>query len=512
MVYYRGLAPDTPEEKRLTRKIDLNILPVVSLYYLLSFLDRSAIGNAKLDGLEKSLGLRGWDYQLCLLVWFVGYFVAEVPISIILKKLSFRIVLPTLMVLWGIVCICQGLTHNFTGLWLCRFFLGITEAGLFPLVTYMMSLYYPRPLVVYRVCLFFSAAALAGSLGGLLAYGFGRMDGISGQRGWRWIFQLEGVITVVVAIVSSPWIHNSPQSARFLTEDERKIVIGRLRKYGGDSVDAQPFVREEVFKAFKDISVWLYGFMFVGMSLPLYTASLYLPTIIRGLHYSTAVSQLLTVPIYFLAFLLTMSCAHFSFKLGYRTPFILGPSALAAIGYITLLTSHGTGGQLAGATLVVMGVYAADGILLSWPTDNVSGQTKRAVACAMQITIGIAGGAVPGTLVYGPGQGPRFYIGHGFALGWLSIACASALANFFVLRRRNARKAVERETLDQQYAEAALSSRERSSSVEKVEGLVSSSTTSSEKGPDDAHLRRQAAIEKSKRELGDASPYWIYQL
>lgn len=161
------------------------------------------------------------------------------------------------------------------------------------------------------------------------------------------------------------------------------------------------------------------------MSLPLYTLSLFLPTIIKQLGYTAAQAQLLTVPPYAVATILTLIVALAAEKTHKRAPFIIASSTLAIVGYIILLTApiNKPGLSYAGTILAAAGIYPSTAIILSWPAANVSGQTKRATATAMTITIGNLG-AVLGTQLYRPKTAPRWYLGHGFALGYL---CANIL-------------------------------------------------------------------------------------
>jgi MFS family permease len=150
-------------------KLDRIIIPWLCLLYLASFLDRTNIGNAKIDGLQKDLHMTSSQYNLTLTIFFISYSIFEPATQIMLKKFRPSIFLPIIMILWGIVMTTMGLVHNFSGLMACRWFLGITEAGLFPGVNYYLSAWYKRRELGIRAAIFFSAAALAGSFGGLLA-------------------------------------------------------------------------------------------------------------------------------------------------------------------------------------------------------------------------------------------------------------------------------------------------------------------------------------------------------
>ena len=255
------------------------------------------------------------------------------------------------------------------------------------------------------------------------------MRGVGGLNGWRWIFIIvntftsisrhgtanvslkEGLLTVVVSIAGYFFVYNYPATAGFLTPKEKAYVINRLKE-DSDASQEEKFTWAGVTQALKDPKIWLYCFAFHTTSLPIYTISLFLPTIIKDLGYSAAEAQLLSTPPYVAAFILTMSAAVLAEKTRLRAPFIIGSSLLGIVGYIVLITSHRSGVSYAGTIIAASGIYSATAIVLSWPANNVSGQTKRATANGMQLSIGNLG-AVMGTQLYRPEWGPRYFVGHG---------------------------------------------------------------------------------------------------
>ncbi|KAF7346346.1 MFS general substrate transporter [Mycena sanguinolenta] len=432
---------DSPEDKKLVWKIDLRLIPILTLLYLMSFLDRTNIGNAKLLGLTTDLHVAAPQYNTALALYFVAYVLFEVPANIILKRFDPQIWLPTLTLVWGIVSICQGLVKNQAGLFGIRVLLGITEAGLFPGVIYLFSVYYRRHERSWRVAIFFGGAALAGAFGGILAFGIGKMDGVGGRKGWEWIFILEGIITVTVSLLAYFVVPTWPQRATFLTETERARLLARL-KFDSDSAREEKFEWFFVFQAFTDHLVWAYALLFHGFAFVLYSLSLFLPTIIAGLGFSSWQAQLLTVPPNTLASLTIWFTVWVSSRNNVRAPFIIGAAFVAIIGYIVLLSGRTPGAQYVGVHLAAAGVYTGNALLLrdSWPGENVSGQTKRAVAVAMQITIGDIG-AIAGVLIYRPQ-----FSSHGFrkphiiAIGYLVFAAAVATYLWVSMSRENKRR------------------------------------------------------------------------
>lgn len=183
---------DHQAENKLVRKLDKNIVPIVMITYLLCFLDRTNIGNARLFGLEEDLGLVGNQYQLAVAILFVPYVLIEVPSNLIIKKFTPSKYLAVICFAWGVVSTLTGIVQNFAGLMVCRVLLGLLEGGLFPGLTVYLTLFYTKKELALRIGYLFVASALAGACGGLLAYGISFMDGVAGQSGWRWIFIIEG--------------------------------------------------------------------------------------------------------------------------------------------------------------------------------------------------------------------------------------------------------------------------------------------------------------------------------
>ncbi|KAJ4251418.1 hypothetical protein NW762_011400 [Fusarium torreyae] len=436
-------------EKALLRKLDARLLPAVGVLYLLSFLDRSNVGNARIEGMVDDLNMTGNQYLTGLTLYFVGYVLFEIPCNIVLKRTTPRLWLPTLTVAWGIVATLLGIVQNLTGFLIARFFLGVTESGLFPGVVFYFSMWYKRRERQYRISLFFSFASLAGAFGGILAYGIGKMAGVVWENGWRWIFILEGIATVLVALAAYWFIENYPDTSRFLTKSERAFIHERLHA-DSDAIREEKFSWAAVREALKDPSCWLYGLGFHTMSLPLYTLSLFLPTIIKDLGYTAAVAQLLTIPPYALAFLTTLGVAIASEKLAKRAVFIAGSAGVAAIGYIILLANKNPtakpGVSYLGTFFAAAGIYPATALVLSWPAINVSGQTKRAIANAMQISIGNLG-AVMGTQLYRSGDGPRFVVGHSMALAYLIANIVVVTLLGWRLKKQNQQRAAVSEEI-----------------------------------------------------------------
>ncbi|KAM0812387.1 putative Major facilitator superfamily (MFS) profile domain-containing protein [Seiridium cardinale] len=191
-------------EQALVRRLDTQIVPMVMELYLEAFLDRVNIGIARLYEIEEDLNLVGDQYQISVSLLFVIYLLIpaqprEVPSNLAIKKLQ----------------------PNLAGLVVCRLLLGALEAGLCPGLTLYLTFISTRKELALRIGYIFVSVAIAGAFGGLFAFGIGYMDGLSGQRGWRWIFIIEGLPSIVVGVAAGFFLANSPEEAHYLDENDK---------------------------------------------------------------------------------------------------------------------------------------------------------------------------------------------------------------------------------------------------------------------------------------------------
>ncbi|KAK5001654.1 hypothetical protein LTR16_006813, partial [Cryomyces antarcticus] len=291
---------DYVAERKLVRKLDIHIIPVVMLLYLLSFLDRVNIGNARLYGMEQDLNLYGNRYQTAVSLLFVTYILSELPSNLLLKKCRPSRWIAFITTSWGIIATLTGITRSYGGLIACRLFLGLVEGGLFPGMAIYLTFFYTKRELALRIGYLFVSAALAGACGGLLAYGIGFMDGVAGQRGWRWIMILEGLPTFCLGIACWWLLADDPETAYYLTAEEKALMLLRRARQTGQTASAQRFHWADFRAALADWKMWAFCFAQFGADTMLYGYSTFLPTIIRGIgpQYSSAIVQVLTIPCY----------------------------------------------------------------------------------------------------------------------------------------------------------------------------------------------------------------------
>lgn len=434
------------DEKKLIRKMDLALIPMVMALYMFSFLDRVNIGNARLYHLESDLGLHGSQYQTAVSILFVTYIIFEVPSNLVLKKFTPSRWIGFITLAWGIIATLSGLVESYGALLACRLLLGAVEAGLFPGLNVYLTLFYTRRELAVRVGFLFVSAAIAGGVGGLLAYGIGFMDGVAGKHGWRWILIIEGLPTVILGVLAFFLLPNDPETAYFLSPAEKQAVTLRWAGEYGRTASAQEFSKKDMNKAFLDWKVWVFCIGQFGVDTMLYGYSTFLPTIINGMgDWSTAQVQLLTIPVYFLGAATYMSMAVLSDRLQRRAIFCVIFGFISVVGYGVLISNGSAGVHYFGCFLVAMGLYVVVGIPLAWLPVLCPRYGKRTTASGMQLTMGNMAG-VMSPFIYASTDSPRYIRGHAVTLSMVGFAsCVYGLLWLCLSRINQARDAAEKE-------------------------------------------------------------------
>jgi MFS family permease len=434
------VCPPHTTEKKLMARIDLRVIPFLCILYLLAFLDRVNIGNAKSFGLVAELDLKDVEYNTALTMFFVPYVIFEIPSNILMKRLTPRIWLSGCMFMFGVVSICQGLVQNYSGLLATRFFLGIFECGMFPGCFYLIGMWYRREEAQRRYSFFFSSTTLAGAFGGLLAAAIGKMNNLRGYQGWRWIFILEGVLTCVVACFFFFVIPSFPEDSKWLTQDEKDYVRARLQAEQGRSAVERKITIRDVGRVFKDYKVILGGFMYFGLIVPAYGFAFFSPTIISTYGYSAIETQLHSVPPWACAFAFAMLIAFASDYTRHRFAFTILPIGVALAGFAILLAEHHNRHvEYAALFLITMGTYSAMPVVVCWFNMNLGGHHRRAIGTAWQVGFGNIGGIIA-TYAFISTDAPYFKKGYSICLGFLCLSAVSCLAYAAAVTVENRRR------------------------------------------------------------------------
>ncbi|KAH6872168.1 hypothetical protein J4E91_011200 [Alternaria rosae] len=434
-----GFGEDGKAAKTLLFKMDVRILPVLALLFLCSFIDRTNVGNAKILGLEKDININDHQYSIGLCVFYATYIASELPSNLVLKKMSPKIWLPLLTAVWGILTMCLGFVTNFASFVTVRALLGCAEGGLLPGMVLYLTGFYRRQELALRIGIFYTAASLSGAFGGLLARGLNAIGPAGGLEGWRWIFIVEGLLTVLVGVCSAIFLPNSIESARFLTPDEKEHARFRL---GEQSASHERFDWAEVKRGVFNVQVWLTALAYFAILSGLYSFGLFLPTIINnGFAKDPNEAQLWTVIPYAVASVFTVAVALLSDRLALRGPIMLCTLPVAIIGYGVISQSANPKVQYGMTFLMATGMYATVPCILSWNSNNSAGHYKRATTSALQLAIANAGGFVASFVYPKSEKENHFHKSHSIMLGLLCAAWVLIAANVLWVRKINKDKA-----------------------------------------------------------------------
>ena len=301
-------------------------------------------------------------------------------------------------------------------------------------------MWYRRSEAQKRYSFFFSSTTLAGAFGGLLAAAIGKMDGMLGHRGWRWIFILEGTLTMVVSIFFFWMIPNFPEDAKWLKEDERTYVKARLQIDQGKSAAERDITVRDVGRVFKDFKIVLGGFMYFGLIVPAYSYAYFAPGIIQSYGYGQIQTQLHSVPPWAAAFGWSMVIAYISDKTRHRFGFTILCIIISITGFAIVTTIHDNRSVQYGALfLVTSGTYSAMPIIVCWFNMNLGGHHRRAVGSAWQVGFGNIGGIIA-VWIFLPNDKPEYVAGFATCLSFCCLSILTCVAYFFACWMQNKRK------------------------------------------------------------------------
>ncbi|KAG9769112.1 putative transporter [Exophiala dermatitidis] len=454
-----------PAEKtrKIFRKVDIRLVPMLAVMYLISHIDRANIGNAKIEGMIEDLGMTGVQYNTVLAIFFIPYVLFEVPSNILLKKFKRpSTYLGILLLAWGIVMTCTGLVQNFGGLMTTRVLLGIFEAGFFPGAIYLCSYWYMPKDLATRISYFYCASALSGAFSGLLAAAIAQMDGIAGLEGWRWIFLLEGLATVLLGVACFFFLIDTPAlSKRWLDPEEiRYLELSMFIKQGGKFHEEAGFKWRDLKMVLTNWRVYVQAYFLLCQSALSYGTKFTLPTITKAMGFTSTVAQLTSAPPYVVAALSAILFARLSDRYYWRMPFVAIPMLIVTVGYAIVISLHGElekqkGVAYFAVVVAVAGIYPIQAAAASWNSNNIAPTSRRAIGIALMNCVGNVGGIV-GSFMYIEKEKPKYYTGFGLSLAFGVTGFIVALLLEWSYKIANANKAKLEEEARTKYTEAEL--------------------------------------------------------
>ncbi|RDL39882.1 uncharacterized protein BP5553_04222 [Venustampulla echinocandica] len=438
---YQLYTPD--EERAVVRKFDRKLVLFVALLYMLSFLDRSNIGNAKIAGLDVDLDLDSNKYEWVLTAFYIAYISFE-WMSILWKLIPAHIYVTAIVLSWGIIASLQSIATSFANLLVLRFLLGIGEAG-FTGIPFYLSFFFKREELALRTGYFISAAPLATSFASTLAWAIIALGKRCPIASWRLLFLLEGFPSVLVAVIAWHIIPDSPSTAHYLTQREKKVARLRLRKeklassHSGTSNRCGLNVKE-MLNTLTSPQTYLTALMFFFTNMAFSSMPVFLPSIIHSMGHTPLTSQALSAPPYLLSFLVVILTAYASDRLRTRSTFIIAHALLSACGYaFVALAGHrgwGIWWRYAGIYPACVGFFSVITIIITWSINNQENESRQGAGFAVLQIVGQCGPLV-GTRLYPEADGPLYVRGMSVCAGSMVIVAFLALGLRFYLGWKN---------------------------------------------------------------------------
>jgi len=435
------------EQKKIIHRIDRRLVVTVGVLYCISLMDRTNLSAAAVAGMNKELKLTitmgtVTRYSVATLVFFTTYIVFQPPSTILVRKLGPRNFLSTIVVLWGAVMIGMGFVKDFESLAALRVVLGILEAGFFPSCVYLLSTWYTRYDVGKRYSVFYMLRSLASACAGILAYGLMQMNGLQGLTGWRWIFIIEGTLTMALGIGAYWALVDFPEKAHrswsFLTEREAKFIIDRVNKDRGDA-KVQPFSAGKFFRAGLDLKIWAYAIIFFNTTTVTYALAYFLPIILQeNMGFSVGAAQCLVAPPYALAAIVMFGTGWFGDKYHLRGPVICFNMILCLIGLPIMGFHKSAAVRYFGVFLTTAGANSNIPAAMSYQANNIRGQWKRAFCSATLVGFGGVGG-IAGGLVFRFQDAPEYHPGLYACIACCLLTLVIVSLNTLVFLRQNRR-------------------------------------------------------------------------
>ncbi|KAH5099347.1 hypothetical protein HBI21_054000 [Parastagonospora nodorum] len=397
----------TDEEKKLLRratmKTDWRLIPILGACYAISGIDRVNISAARIAGMNRELGFNVGDrYSIALLVFFVTYFIFEIPSNVVLRKVGAANWLSFLCFAWGLAVFGAGFAKKWEDIVVCRLLLGLFEAGFFPGCVYLISCWYTRFEVQKRLAAFYSISGIASGFGGPLAYGCMQLNGRNGWLGWRWIFIINGAMTIFLALLGRLLIVDFPDKvykARypFLKPIEIQAIQDKLERDRSDS-EFDEINMAKLMRALARWELWVFAMKFFAVTAISYALAFFLPIILQSMGYSTGKVFLLSAPPAVAAIPWVLLCSWAADKWKLRAPFIVLQALISIVGLMIVAYAKNNDVRYFGMFMGTAGAGGNIPTVLAWQANNIRGQSLRMVASGLQVAFGAIGGIYASTV------------------------------------------------------------------------------------------------------------------
>ena len=380
------------------RTVTLRLMPLLGLLYLIAYIDRQNVSYAKLD-MVGSLGLSETAYGLGASLFFLGYFLFEVPANVFLERVGARVWFARIMFTWGIVTILLGFTQNAAMFYVLRFLLGAAEAGFFPGVLFALTLWFPQAHRARMIGWFMIASAVANAVGAAIGGALLGLDGVLGLAGWQWVFLATGAPAILMTAVVLLILPNGPETAPWLSQDQRAWLAQTLRaeRESGGLVD-----HGNPFAALLDKRVLMLAGVYVSLPLAAYGLGYWLPTVVKGFGVSNLTNGFLNIIPWAATAVALWWVPRHAARTGAQgnalTWHVVGPALVGATGLALSVILPGNAVKFACLCVAAAGTFSAQPVFWSMPATFLRGATAADGIAAIN-SVGNLGGFVAQNMV-----------------------------------------------------------------------------------------------------------------
>ncbi len=398
-------------ETRVLRKITLRIVPFVVLLYFIAFVDRVNIGVAALT-MNKDLGFSPAEFGFGAGIFFLGYFLFEVPSNLVLDKVGARIWIARVMITWGFISGAMAFVQGATSFYTLRFLLGVAEAGFFPGIILYLSYWFPARQRAAATAMFMAAAPLSTVLGSPVSGALLEMHGILGLSGWQWMFIVEAAPAIVLGVVVLFYMTDRPEKAKWLSDEERHWLVTAMN---AEAAKKAGTASHSAWRGLADPRVIALSLVYFGASAGLYTLSIWAPLIIKEFGLSSLQVGFLNALPGVAAVIAMVLWARHSDRSGERTWHVVSACLLASLGLVLAGIADTVLAVLLTLALINIGTSSAKPPLWSMPTMFLSGSAAAAGIATIN-SIGNLGGFVGPAMIgwikdlTGSFQGGLFFV------------------------------------------------------------------------------------------------------
>ena len=405
----------SPEERAVIRKAAIRLVPFLCLLYFVAFLDRVNIGFAALT-MRRDIGLSASAYGFAAGIFFIGYFIFELPSNLLLERFGARRWIARIMVSWGLVSIGTAFVRGPASFYTLRLLLGVAEAGFFPGIVLYLTRWFPGPARAAMVGWFILANPLTSVLGAPISTALLQTQ-IAGLAGWQTMFIVEGVPAVILGLAVPFWISDSPRQARWLAPSERETLQAALDR------EVPASVARGLRAGLASPRVWLYAAIYFGLNLGVYGFGFWAPQMLKTLGgFTLTQTGLVTVVPYACAALTLVLWGRHSDASGERIGHLALPALAGAAAFaIGAATSH-VAPAIVCFTLGAMGIYAGLPVFWTLPAARLA-DTAAAGGIALINSIGTLAGFVGPVLIGSLEQATG-----GYQAGLIAVAVSLAAA------------------------------------------------------------------------------------